>query len=164
MPDRIDRLLEDGLLRGMIEALLADQRRCASAGAAGDPAVTQQKGQGVACRLRCRSSAAAGREPPVLGRPCLALLAYRPASLPINHSTAAGELAISADQSAQSLPRRPSAIATACFVFVESDKGFAMLPPWLALRARGSAGPTRPTLASLARKKAGHQPTTGHKV
>ena len=30
MPDRIDRLLENGLLRGMIEALLADQRRCAS--------------------------------------------------------------------------------------------------------------------------------------
>jgi hypothetical protein len=36
------------------------------------------------------------REAPVPGRLCL--LAYRPASLPINHSTAAGELAISADK------------------------------------------------------------------
>ena len=152
MPDRIDRLLEleDGPLRGMIEALLAPAtlRQRPMAGAAEDPAVTKAERIGVACRLRCRSSAAAaGRERPSSVGPAWRCLFTGPPACRSTTQPPPANL-LSAPTNRTSLPRRPSAIATACLVFVESDKGFAMLPMARPPCTRlGCANPTNPRLS-----------------
>lgn len=117
------------------------------AGTAGDPAMTQQKPQELlaACGADRPPPPGANRASSV-GPAWRCLFTGPPACRSTTQPPPANLLSPPTNRT--SLPRRPSAIATACLVFVESDKGFAMLPMARPPCTRlGCANPTNPRLS-----------------